>query len=169
MPTPGFNHFSAADRWIVSRLQRVEAEVAKAFEDYRLDLVANSASSGTSTAIGTWRLPRCSCRRPRPPATRPPRAARRTLIRVLETVLRALHPITPFITEELWQTVAVVADRKKPDDGRRIVSAAYPQAQLDKLDEASEAWVARLKEAVGICRSLRSEMKLNPAERVPCW
>ncbi len=167
---PGFNHFSAADRWIVSRLQRVEAEVAKAFEDYRLDLVANSLYSFVWDEYCDWYLEIAKVQLQEAKAAGNEAAARgtrRTLIRVLETVLRALHPITPFITEELWQTVAVVADRKKPDDGRRIVSAAYPQAQPEKLDEASEAWVARLKEAVGICRSLRSEMKLSPAERVP--
>ncbi|MBH9575750.1 valine--tRNA ligase [Inhella proteolytica] len=167
---PGFNHFSAADRWIVSRLQRVEAEVAKAFEDYRLDLVANTLYSFVWDEYCDWYLEIAKVQLQEAKAAGNEAAARgtrRTLIRVLETVLRALHPITPFITEELWQTVAVVADRKKPDDGRRIVSAAYPQAQLDKLDETSEAWVARLKEAVGICRSLRSEMKLSPAERVP--
>jgi valyl-tRNA synthetase len=89
------------------------------------------------------------------------------LIRVLETVLRLLHPITPFITEELWQTVAVVADRKKAGDGRRIVTAPYPVADKGRIDPESEAWMERLQQAVGVCRSLRGEMKLSPAERVP--
>ncbi|MBB5205296.1 valyl-tRNA synthetase [Inhella inkyongensis] len=166
----GFNHFSPADRWIVSRLQRVETEVAKAFADYRLDLVANTLYSFVWDEYCDWYLEiaKVQLQEAKNVGNEPAaRGTRRTLIRVLETVLRLLHPITPFITEELWQTVAVVADRKKVDDGRRIVTAAYPEANLEKLDETSEAWVARLQEAVGVCRSLRSEMKLSPAERVP--
>jgi valyl-tRNA synthetase len=86
---------------------------------------------------------------------------------VLETVLRLLHPVAPFITAELWDTVAVVAGRKAPGDGLTIAAAAYPQAQLEKVDPAADAWVARLKAVAGACRALRSEMNLNPGERVP--
>ena len=97
------------------------------------------------------------------------RAARRTLIRVLETVLRLLHPVTPFITAELWETVAVVAGRKVAGSGDSIVVAPYPQAQLDKVDPKADAWVVRLKAIVGVCRTLRSEMALSPAARVPLY
>jgi len=93
------------------------------------------------------------------------RATRRTLIRVLETVLRLLHPITPFITAELWERVAPVAGRMAP--GQSIVTSAYPKAQLERIDAEADAWVAQLKAMVGLCRNLRSEMSLSPAERVP--
>jgi valyl-tRNA synthetase len=83
----------------------------------------------------------------------------------LETVLRLLHPITPFITAELWETVAAVAGRKTK--GASILVAAYPKAQLERIDAASDAWMKRLKDMVGTCRSLRSEMSLSPAVRVP--
>jgi valyl-tRNA synthetase len=95
------------------------------------------------------------------------RATRRTLIRVLETVLRLLHPLIPFITEELWQAVAPVAERKAPGSDASIVTAPYPRAQLDKIDAHADAWVAKLKATVGACRNLRGEMNLSPAERVP--
>src|SRR5678809_679107 len=94
------------------------------------------------------------------------RATRRTLLRVLETVLRLLHPITPFITAELWERVAVVAGRKTADTEHGIVVAAYPKAQLERVDPAADAWVSRLKAIVGSCRNLRSEMSLAPGERV---
>jgi len=88
----------------------------------------------------------------------------RALIRVLETMLRLLHPIAPFITAELWDTVAPIAGRKSTDS---IVTAAYPQAQLERIDANADAWVAKLKGLVSACRTLRSEMSLSPAARVP--
>ena len=95
------------------------------------------------------------------------RAARRTLIRVLETVLRLLHPLTPFITAELWERVAPVAERKVAGAANDIVTAPYPVAQPERIDATADAWVAQLKAVVGACRNLRSEMSLSPAERVP--
>jgi len=95
------------------------------------------------------------------------RATRRTLIRVLETVLRLLHPITPFITEELWQVVAPVAGRKLDGSDETLVTAAYPRADLGRVCVESDAWVAKLKAIVGTTRNLRSEMSLSPAERMP--
>ena len=92
------------------------------------------------------------------------RATRRTLIRVLETVLRLLHPVAPFITAELWETVSVVAGMKKTDS---VVTAAYPKAQLEKVDPAADAWVARLKTVMADIRRLRSEMGLQPGTAVP--
>jgi len=103
------------------------------------------------------------------------RATRRTLIRTLETVLRLMHPVAPFITAELWESVAPVAGRKAEgtststtaSTSASIVNASYPQAQLDKVDAAADAWVARLKTVAAEVRRLRSEMGLPPGERVP--
>jgi valyl-tRNA synthetase len=89
------------------------------------------------------------------------------LIRTLETVLRLLHPITPFITSELWDRVVPVAGRKASGSEAMLVTASYPQAQIERVDERAMAWVARLKGLVGACRNLRSEMNLSPADRVP--
>lgn len=95
------------------------------------------------------------------------RGTRRTLIRVLETVLRLLHPITPFITEELWQVVAPVAGRKQAGSDDSIVLAPYPVPDLARVCAESDAWMGKLKALVGTARNLRGEMNLSPAERVP--
>jgi valyl-tRNA synthetase len=95
------------------------------------------------------------------------RAARRTLLRVLETVLRLLHPITPFITAELWEQVAPLAGRKAAGSCEGIVTAPYPKAELSRVDADADTWMAKLKAVASACRQLRSEMNLSPAERMP--
>jgi len=80
-----------------------------------------------------------------------------------------MHPITPFITAELWERVAVAAGRKTAETEHGIVQAAYPKAQLEKVDAKADAWVATLKEVVGSCRVLRSQMSLQPGKRVPLY
>ena len=162
----GYLDFSPADRWIVGELQRVEAAVAQGFADYRLDNVANAVYSFVWDEYCDWYLEIAKVQIGSGDAAQQ-RAARRTLIRVLETVLRLLHPLTPFITAELWERVAPVAQRKFAGTLEGIVNAPYPVAQPGRIDAAADAWVAQLKAVVGACRNLRSEMSLSPAERVP--
>ena len=164
--TPPYLSFSQADRWITSELQRVEAAVAQGFADYRLDNVAGAIYSFVWDEYCDWYLEIAKVQ-VQSGDEAAQRGTRRTLIRVLETVLRLLHPITPFITAELWERVAVVAHRKVAGSDDGLVTASYPEAQLDRIDANADAWVAQLKGMVGACRRLRSEMSLSPDKRVP--
>ena len=162
--------FSAADRWITGELQRVEAAVAQGFADYRLDNVANAIYAFVWDEYCDWYLEIAKVQiaeASRSGSEAEQQATRQTLIHTLETVLRLLHPIAPFITAELWDTVAEVAGCKAAGSDATIATADYPATGLEKVDPVADAWMARLKAVAGACRVLRSEMNLSPAERVP--
>ncbi|MES2952404.1 MAG: valine--tRNA ligase, partial [Pseudomonadota bacterium] len=160
----GYLEFSAADRWIVSMLQKAEANVALGFADYRLDNVANTIYDFAWNEFCDWYLEIAKVQiQTGTPAQQ--RATRRTLIRTLEVLLRLIHPITPFISEELWQKVAPVAGREGPS----IAIAAYPISQPERIDEAAIAHVAKLKQLVDACRNLRGEMNVSPSTRLPLF
>jgi len=158
----GYLSFSSADRWIVSQLQRTAAEVEKAFVDYRFDLAAKAIYEFVWDEYCDWYLELAKVQ-VQTGTDGEQRATRRTLLRVLETILRLAHPIMPFITEEIWQTIGLMNGKT----GASIMLEAYPQAQPAKIDTAAEAWVSLLKQAVDACRSLRGEMNISPAARVP--
>lgn len=163
----GGRKFSQADRWIVSLLQRTEAEVERAFEDYRFDLAAKAIYEFVWDQYCDWYLEIAKVQIQNGSEAEQ-RGTRRTLLRVLETILRLAHPIIPFITEEIWQTIAPMTELKDKSRGTEsIMLQAYPKADLEKIDEQAEAWVSTLKTSVEACRSLRGEMGISPAFKVP--
>ena len=157
--------FTFADQWIIGKLQQAEAAVAEAFETYRFDLAAQTLYEFVWNEYCDWYIElakvqiQTGC-----PTTQ--RTTRRTLVRVLETILRLLHPIMPFITEELWQVIAPLANAKTADS---IMLAAYPQADKEQIVQTAFDKMAALKDLVEEVRKLRGEMGIAPNVKAPLF
>ena len=153
-----------ADLWIRSRLGKTIAEVETAFAEYRFDFAATALYEFTWYEFCDWYLELTKpILQSESTSAAAKRAARRTLIEVLEALLRALHPLMPFITEEIWQRVAPIAGV----DGASIMTAPWPAANTFASDSAAETDVRWIQAFVLGIRQIRGEMDISPARKLP--
>ncbi len=155
---------NVADRWIISRLQEVTGEVETAFRDYRFDLAAQAVYSFVWHEYCDWYLELSKVvltdARSRPEQLR---GTRQTLVRLLETLLRMLHPIMPFITEEIWQRVARLAGKT----GATVMREPYPLPQKDRMDSAATEEMNWVMAVITGVRNIRGEMDISPGKPLP--
>jgi len=160
----GAMELNVSDRWIISRLQEVAAEVKTAFGDYRFDLAAQAIYSFVWHEYCDWYLELSKIvltdARSRPEQQR---GTRHTLVQVLESLLRLLHPIMPFITEEIWQRVATLAGKT----GSTIMREPYPLPQDDRIDSAATGEMRWVMAVITGVRNIRGEMDISPGKPLP--
>lgn len=161
---------SLADRWIVAKLQEVEKAVAEGIDTYRLDLASQALYDFVWNEYCSWYLELSKPVLYSDESTaEQKKGTRRTLIRVLENILRLAHPLMPFITEEIWQKVAPLAGVDKSASNDTIMLAAYPQADEALIDQDAIADLEWLKEVIVGVRNIRGEMNISPAKALPVF
>jgi valyl-tRNA synthetase len=153
---------SVADRWIRSRLTEATAQVRKAIDGYRFNDAASAVYQFLWHEYCDWYLEiaKRSLYQPESPAARA--VTQRTLVEVLETTLRLLHPFMPFISEELWQRLPHTGD-SVPAPARSIMIAPFPKASRKARDPEAERLMAPLLDVVSAIRTIRSESRISPA------
>ena len=159
----GYMSFSQADRWIVSIFQKTLSNITTHFENYRFDLAAQEMYQFIWDEYCDWYLEVAKVQLNESNEHAIRRGTKRTLLGILESMLRMIHPIMPFISEEIWQIIA----KKIGIPGDTIMLQKYPVARQEKIDNDSIEWMTTLKTMVEECRKLRGEMNISPAEKVP--
>jgi len=159
----GYMSFSQADRWIVSIFQKTLSNITTHFENYRFDLAAQEMYQFIWDEYCDWYLEVAKVQLNESNEDAIRRGTKRTLLGILESMLRMIHPIMPFISEEIWQIIA----KKIGIPGDTIMLQKYPVARHEKIDNDSIEWMTTLKIMVEECRKLRGEMNISPAEKVP--
>ena len=157
--------YSFPDMWIIGRLNQTIEQVTQAYETYRFDLAAETLYSFVWNDYCDWYLELAKVQLQTGCASRQ-RATRHTLLRVLEAALRLLHPIIPFITEELWQTVAPMCDAKTADS---IMLARFPEADGGEIVQTAFEQMTVLQDLIGAVRNLRGEMGIQPNVKAPLF
>ena len=158
----GYLSFSQADRWIVSKLQHTLKNIERAYSEYRFDLVAQELYQFIWDEFCDWYLEFAKVQIQQGNESEK-RATRRTLLSTLESILRLAHPVIPFITEEIWQIIIPLIKK----DHESITLEKFPISREEKIDEHSIEWVSTLKKLIDNVRSLRSEMNISPANKIP--
>ncbi|MDH3354089.1 MAG: valine--tRNA ligase [Chromatiales bacterium] len=155
---------STADKWIISQLQSTATEVNRAIDNYRLDLAAQAIYEFSWNNYCDWYLeltkPLLNSDESSAEAKR---GTRRTLVRVLESILRLAHPIMPYITEEIWQQVAQLAGKA----GDSIMLQPFPEGDESKIDNDAEAQMEWVMEFIVGIRKIRSGMNIKPGQPLP--
>ena len=157
--------YSFPDMWIIGRLNQTIEQVTQAYETYRFDLAAETMYSFVWNDYCDWYLELAKVQLQTGCASRQ-RATRHTLLRVLEAALRLLHPLIPFITEELWQTVAPMCDAKTADS---IMLARFPEADREQIVQTTFEQMTVLQDLIGAVRNLRGEMGIQPNVKAPLF
>ncbi|WP_201572739.1 valine--tRNA ligase [Psychrobacter nivimaris] len=153
------------EKWIMSRLNSSIKDIHQHFAQYRLDMVSQDIYEFIWNEYCDWyvELAKASLNDDSVSDTRKAQI-RYVLLHVLETALRFTHPIMPYLTEQVWQTIAPLLGRKNTDS---IVVADYPQTDASQISEQTEADMAWLQELIASVRNIRGEMKLGNAVRLP--
>jgi valyl-tRNA synthetase len=152
------------EQWIVSRLQKAEAAVQQAFATYRLDLAAQAIYEFIWNEYCDWYV---ELTKPvlndENVSTERKAEVRRVLLSVMEASLRLAHPVMPFLTEEIWQTLAPMIGLR----GETIMLAQYPVPNPERINEQAEADMLGLQGLIGAVRNIRGEMGLGNARLLP--
>lgn len=162
----GAFQYSPADQWILSRLQNTVSKVHHYFETYRFDLLANTLYEFVWHEYCDWYLELSKpILQDEQALSAMKRGTRRTLIHVLDQILKLLHPLMPFITEEIWQKTTKFTS----ENGISIMLSTYPKVNEEFINPAIEEELDWLKSAIQSLRTIRSEMSISPAKLIPLY